>query len=131
MCDAEAVAVPVNTGGAGRAAPQMFGFGDVELPLQSTVDTVADVVLAYLGRLVKRASSASTHRGRLTEQELLIQVRTDPRKYHRAKDLLMKWGEIKTVCARAFRLLIFRQGGIPATVFRWPADSLDNSIGQG
>ena len=76
----------------------MFGFGDVEAPLQSTVDTIEDTVKAYLRHVIKRASPASTHRGRLTDQELLMQVRTDPRKYHRAKDLLVKWGEIKMVC---------------------------------
>jgi hypothetical protein len=35
-------------------ADMMFGFGDVERPLQSTVDVVEDVVTSYLRNLVMR-----------------------------------------------------------------------------
>ena len=73
----------------------LFGFGDVETPLQSTIDMVEDVVVSYLQLLIRRADAQSSHRGRLTEQDILMQVRKDPRKYHRAKDLLVKWEEIK------------------------------------
>ncbi len=75
----------------------MFGFGDVETPLQSTVDTVEDLVTSYVQTLVKKAQDgrASGSRTPLTEQDLLMQVRKDPPKYYRATELLEKWDEIK------------------------------------
>ena len=81
----------------------MFGFGDVEAPLQSTVDTVEDLVASYVTTLVKKAQegkgSGGPRGGQLTEQDLLMQVRKDPPKYYRATELLTKWDEIKTAKA--------------------------------
>eukprot|EP01052_Picozoa_sp_SAG31_P059483 SAG31_NODE_18777_length_623_cov_0.853053_2_plen_67_part_01 len=34
----------------------MFGFGDVETPMQSTVDIVEDVVVSYLRDLIQNAA---------------------------------------------------------------------------
>ena len=50
----------------------MFGFGDVEAPLQSTVDTMEDLVTSYVQTLVKKAQEgrASGSRTQLTEQDL-------------------------------------------------------------
>eukprot|EP01045_Picozoa_sp_COSAG04_P003576 COSAG04_NODE_146_length_22922_cov_53.506901_21_plen_93_part_00 len=77
----------------------LFGFGDVEAPLQSTVDTVEDLVTSYVQLLVRKAAAekAGAPKGeqQLTEQDLMMQVRKDPRKYHRARELLDKWDEIK------------------------------------
>lgn len=82
---------------AGAVPDMMFGFGDVEAPLQSTVDTMEDLVKSYIETLVKRAHEARTSgsRTQLTEQDLLMQVRKDPPKYYRATELLEKWDEIK------------------------------------
>jgi hypothetical protein len=79
----------------------MFGFGDVEAPLQSTVDTMEDLVTSYVQTLVKKAQEgrASGSRTQLTQQDLLMQVRKDPPKYYRATELLEKWDEIKTAKA--------------------------------
>lgn len=81
----------------------MFGFGDVEAPLQSTVDTVEDLVASYVTTLVKKAQESKAGQqgkaAQLTEQDLLMQVRKDPPKYYRATELLTKWDEIKTAKA--------------------------------
>ena len=75
----------------------MFGFGDVEAPLQSTVDTMEDLVTSYVKTLIQKALDGRTSGSRthLTEQDLLMQVRKDPPKYYRATELLEKWDEIK------------------------------------
>ena len=54
----------------------MFGFGDVEAPLQSTVDTMEDLVASYVQVLVKKAQEGRTSgaRAQLTEQDLLMQA---------------------------------------------------------
>ena len=82
----------------GNDLPDMlFGFGDVDNPLQSTVDTVEDVVVSFLQSLIVKATKESVSGGRLSETELLMQVRKFPRKYHRARELLDKWKQIQTV----------------------------------
>ena len=70
---------------------------DDEAPLQSTVDTMEDLVASYVQVLVKKAQEGRTSgaRAQLTEQDLLMQVRKDPPKYYRATELLEKWDEIK------------------------------------
>jgi hypothetical protein len=130
----------------GRAAPKpvrfladqlpamMYGFGDVENPLQSTVDTIEDVVVSYIQQLVRGAMSVGSQ-GHLSEQSLLMQVRRNPRKYHRARDLLTKWEEIKKVRAIPPHRCIVRTGFGRASearpVVSRPSRMTSRSMGSG
>lgn len=46
----------------------MFGFGDVEAPMQSTVDVVDDLVSSYLRDLIQKAAANSVEGAPLASQ---------------------------------------------------------------
>mmetsp|Transcript_29041 Transcript_29041/g.72908 ORF Transcript_29041/g.72908 Transcript_29041/m.72908 type:complete len:152 (+) Transcript_29041:455-910(+) len=73
----------------------MFGFGDVEQPLQQTVDTVEDVLVDYITEFVHQAMEQATKVGKVQKEDLLFQVRKDSRKFNRATELLYLEEKIK------------------------------------
>ena len=87
----------------------MFGFGDVETPMQSTVDVVDDLVSAYVRDLVQKAAANSVQsdnkgRRKLSAEDGLLLIRKDPVKYQRAIDLLGKWEDVKNARKNGFEV---------------------------
>ena len=54
----------------------------------------ADIYDKFVAAAAEKAGAPKGEQ-QLTEQDLMMQVRKDPRKYHRARELLDKWDEIK------------------------------------
>lgn len=88
-------------------AVMMYGFGDDIQPLQETLDLVEDIVLGYANTLLHKAMDSAAMRGKLRRQgapgagaavgaeDILFLVRKDPKKYARAKELLIMDEEIR------------------------------------
>uniref|UniRef100_A0AAD5DV64 Transcription initiation factor TFIID subunit 13 n=1 Tax=Chlorella ohadii TaxID=2649997 RepID=A0AAD5DV64_9CHLO len=88
-------------------AVMMYGFGDDVAPLPETLDLVEDIVLDYASTLMRKAMDSAAERGKLRKpnapgagtaigaEDVLFLVRKDPRKYARAKELLIMDEEIR------------------------------------
>ncbi|PRW45152.1 spermatogenesis-associated 20 [Chlorella sorokiniana] len=88
-------------------AVMMYGFGDDVAPLPETLDLVEDIVLDYAGTLMRKAMDSAAQRGKLRKpqqpgagtavgaEDVLFLVRKDPKKYARAKELLIMDEEIR------------------------------------
>lgn len=88
-------------------AVMMYGFGDDVSPLPETLDLVEDIVLDYASTLMRKAMDSAAQRGKLRgvrmagagtavgAEDVLFLVRKDPRKYARAKELLIMDEEIR------------------------------------
>ncbi|KAL4421814.1 hypothetical protein ABPG77_001603 [Micractinium sp. CCAP 211/92] len=88
-------------------AVMMYGFGDDIQPLAETLDLVEDIVLDYATTLLHKAMDSAALRGKLRRpgapgagaavgaEDILFLVRKDPKKYARAKELLIMDEEIK------------------------------------
>ncbi|KAL4448273.1 hypothetical protein ABPG75_005492 [Micractinium tetrahymenae] len=88
-------------------AVMMYGFGDDIQPLPETLDLVEDIVLDYATTLLHKAMDSAALRGKLRRpgapgagaavaaEDILFLVRKDPKKYARAKELLIMDEEIK------------------------------------
>mmetsp|Transcript_22774 Transcript_22774/g.54520 ORF Transcript_22774/g.54520 Transcript_22774/m.54520 type:complete len:144 (+) Transcript_22774:164-595(+) len=73
----------------------MYGFGDSEHPLQRTVDLVEDILIEYITEFVHTAMDHASKTGKVQKEDLLFQIRKDPRKFNRAMELLMMDERIK------------------------------------
>ncbi|GMH40437.1 hypothetical protein BSKO_08341 [Bryopsis sp. KO-2023] len=73
----------------------MYGFGDNAAPRHETVELVEDVVFEYVSSLLHRAMETAAIRGKLKYEDFVWQVKDEPHKLERLKDLLEKNEEIK------------------------------------
>jgi transcription initiation factor TFIID subunit 13 len=73
----------------------MYGFGDVEEPLDESADLVEDMLLEYLENFANRAMECAERRGSLKTEDLLYIIRHDEKKTARVNELLRINEEIK------------------------------------
>ncbi|KAK9822521.1 hypothetical protein WJX74_000677 [Apatococcus lobatus] len=76
---------------ASDLCPMMYGHGDVEHPLQETVDVVEDVLVEYVVELARKAAG---DKPTITAQDMMWVLRKDRTKLDRGKELLAKKKEI-------------------------------------
>eukprot|EP01023_Acetabularia_acetabulum_P054279 TRINITY_DN610_c0_g1_i1.p3 TRINITY_DN610_c0_g1~~TRINITY_DN610_c0_g1_i1.p3 ORF type:complete len:160 (+),score=17.90 TRINITY_DN610_c0_g1_i1:120-599(+) len=75
----------------------MYGYGDDTKPLQESVDLVGDITAEYITNLLlnSKFQAANLKRDKVTERDLMFQVRKDGRKFHRVMQLLNLNEELK------------------------------------
>jgi transcription initiation factor TFIID subunit 13 len=66
----------------------MYGFGDVESPLPESVELLEALVFEYIMEMTKLSIEVAKS-NRLKKEDLLFIIRKDPKKYNRAKELLV------------------------------------------
>ncbi|VDM20954.1 unnamed protein product [Hydatigera taeniaeformis] len=66
----------------------LYGFGDVENPLPETVAMVEEIAIQYILDMTRRAMEIGRV-GKITVEDIAYLVRSDPRKFSRAKELLL------------------------------------------
>ncbi|VDD76472.1 unnamed protein product [Mesocestoides corti] len=66
----------------------LYAFGDVENPLPETVALVEEIAVQYLLDMTRRALEMG-RLGKITVEDIAYLVRSDPRKFSRAKELLL------------------------------------------
>eukprot|EP01024_Parvocaulis_polyphysoides_P034606 TRINITY_DN3065_c0_g1_i1.p1 TRINITY_DN3065_c0_g1~~TRINITY_DN3065_c0_g1_i1.p1 ORF type:complete len:160 (-),score=20.37 TRINITY_DN3065_c0_g1_i1:371-850(-) len=75
----------------------MYGYGDDTKPLQESVDLVGDITAEYITNLLlnSKFQAGNLKRDKVTERDLMFQVRKDGRKFHRVMQLLNLNEELK------------------------------------
>ncbi|EUB57770.1 Transcription initiation factor TFIID subunit 13 [Echinococcus granulosus] len=66
----------------------LYGFGDVENPLPETVAMVEEIAVQYILDMTRRSMEIGRV-GKITVEDIAYLVRSDPRKFSRAKELLL------------------------------------------
>ncbi len=69
-------------------ALMMYGFGDVEDPLQESVALLDKMVLEYIHEMTLKAVKLRQLGGKISHEDLLFLVRKDPKKFQRVRELL-------------------------------------------
>ena len=72
----------------------MYGFGDEPCPYTQSVALIEEIVLNYIYEVTHQAMNMGK-KGKITVEDILHIIRHDPKKFGRAKDLLISNDEIK------------------------------------
>lgn len=72
----------------------MYGFGDDENPYQESVEVLEDLVIHFIQNMTCKCMDLNKQ-NRVQIEDLMFILRKDPRKYARAKDLLIMNEELK------------------------------------